>query len=126
MPEKDSSQEAVNLELMAHKIEEVKELAKENRTALLGSSGQPGLVINFATLCTRVANIEQDVDKLMNNDLVHIEAKIDELLKAQKPSKDDGDSVKWSEIMKEWVKPVVVSILTAILVYFIVTSGIAK
>lgn len=128
-----------HLGVILAKLENIEKTTTENRNTLLGKDGAPGLVGNFSALCARVSGLEQ----LLNNDIAHINAKID-LLFTQHESKvmaveardavaqkriqelEDANTVKKTDVLKEWVKPVVVSILTAVLVYFIVTNGIAK
>ena len=111
------------------------EMGKDTKTVLNGKDGLPGLVTNFATLCQRVTGIEA----ILNNDIAHLSAKMDVMFTSQTvmteqryqaqadlKAKEETNTVKWSDLLKDWVKPIVVTIITAILTYFIVTSGIAR
>lgn len=125
----------INQELILHELKEIKDITIENRVAIVGKDGNPGLVGKFNALCTRVDGL----DMILHNDLAHIQAKMDimfdsittaEKLKADSKTivdkvKDDN-TVTWSAILKDWVKPVITAVLTAILVYFVVTNGLAK
>ena len=123
------------LTLIQRDIDELKDMGRETRTTLLGRDGMPGLMINFATLCQRVSGIET----ILNNDIAHLSAKMDTMFTAQEvmnqqrnmaqsdlKAKEESNTVRWSDLLKDWVKPIVVTIITAILTYFIVTSGVAK
>jgi hypothetical protein len=120
------------------KVDDIQKMTTENRNVLLGKDGSPGLVGNFVGLCARVSGLEQ----LLNNDIAHLSAKIDMMFSQHEVKEsaineieitalkrvkelEDANTVKRTDLLREWVKPILVSILTAVLVWFIVTNGIA-
>jgi len=122
-----------NMQTLQQNIEELKCMVTENRHILNGRDGSPGLVGNFALLKEELSGLKT----LLTNDLAHMSARMDlmfnsrdnvsltkEQLTEQLQLERDRGKLSSGEILKDWVKPVITSIITAILVYFIVTSGI--
>lgn len=111
-------------ELLLAEVREVKQIALENRDAILGKVGCPGLVTTLALFEGRM----QALELLTNNHLKHLTEKFDlmissrDLLQAAK----DGDKVNWSEILKEWLKPVITAISVAIILAILSRSGVIK
>lgn len=131
----EKTKREINEELVLHELKEIKDITMENRVAIVGKDGNPGLVGKFNAMCTRVDNL----DLMLHNDLAHIQAKMDIMFAGQaarekirienqaiadEAKKDD--IVTWSSVLKDWIKPIITALLTAILVYFVVTNGLAN
>lgn len=109
-------------------IRELREMIKENRTALVGKDGVPGLVGNFASLCQRVSSIET----ILQNDIAHLSAKVDlmftsqgvvteqyNMSQAKLKAREDANVVTWSDVLKDWIKPIITGIVLSVLLYFL-------
>lgn len=133
-----SKKDDTTLDLILQEVRETKRLAEENNKSINGYAGQPGLYSLYNAACNRIDSIE----KLLSNDIAHLAAKMDMVLAnhvemdravsqatTSKNLKieqlESSNTVKWSEILKEWVKPVIVAIITAALTYLIVTQNLA-
>ena len=116
------------LTLIQRDIDELKEMGRETRTILAGRDGMPGLMINFATLCQRVSGIET----ILNNDIAHLSAKMDTMFTSQEvttqqrnmsqaeiKAKEDSNTVRWSDVLKDWVKPIITGVILSTILYFL-------
>lgn len=115
---------SANIELLMHDIEELKDIVKEYRVYLTGKDGAPGLIGNFSTMCAKMASMEL----LFQKDMANMQSKIDLMFANMNKTNEErqDNNVKYSDVLKEWLKPVITAIITGILTYFIITSGIAK
>ena len=109
---------------MSDDVCELKSITKEMQSTLTGKGDAPGVVGNIALLRQRMAGLEA----IINNDLKHMSAKFDLMLSSRDmlTAAKQKDVVTKGDILKDWVKPVITSIVTAILLYFIITNGIAQ
>ena len=131
MAEEMSSLTEKRVEALEKDISDTKSAVRENRDLLVGTGGNIGVCGNIELLKVQV----ESMNTLLTNDLKHIAARIDimfasrDLLmnakEAAQEVKNDGN-VTSKEVLKEWVKPIVTAVITAILLYFIITSGLAK
>ncbi len=116
------------LTLIQRDVDELKGMVREMQTSLSGSGGAPGLLTNFATLCQRVSSIET----ILGNDIAHLNAKMDTMFTSQQimteqrnqsqaelKAKEDSNTVKWSDVLKDWVKPVITGLILSTLLYFL-------
>lgn len=131
----EKTKREINEELVLHELKEIKDITMENRVAIVGKDGNPGLVGKFNAMCTRMDNL----DLMLHNDLAHIQAKMDIMFAGQAATEKtrienqaiadkvkNDDIVTWSSVLKDWIKPIITALLTAILVYFVVTNGLAN
>lgn len=121
-----------NIAHMQRDICEIKEAVKENTTILNGRGNEPGLVGKFEIFKQELSGKIDSVKSLLTNDLAHISARMDlefssreklQLALEEKRNVIDKENVTHSELLKEWLKPVVVAILVSILTYLI-TNGL--
>ena len=124
MATRRSSNSETSLDRIEDDIRDLKDMVTENRHVLIGRDVNPGVIGNMAILRERLCALET----LMSNDLKHLQARFDIMFQGQDllQRQQQQDVVTKGEILKEWIKPIIVSIATAVLVYFIVTAGLAN
>jgi hypothetical protein len=116
------SPEGKQIEGLEKEILEIKQMTMENRDALLGKVGCPGVLTTLALFEGRM----QALETLTSNHLKHLNEKFDlmmlnrDMLQAAR----DKDKVNWSDILKEWAKPVITAIAVAIILAILSRSGI--
>lgn len=125
---KNNPSDSGRLALIQQQLAELKSMTLENRHILVGRDGNPGLVGNVALLRDRICLLEGSI----KNDLAHAQAKYDLMLESrdrlrlQKDEQQKENTLTKGEIFSRWLMPIILQIITAILVYFIVTSGLAQ
>lgn len=111
-----------DLERIEKSLEEVKAIALENKDAILGKVGCPGVVTTLAVLTTQM----QAMEKLTSNHLAHLAEQYDLMFNSRDTLQLERDKTQlsWTEIAKEWVKPAVTAVTTAIILAILSKVGI--
>lgn len=118
----DISSNNERFEALQHDIDEIKTVSKENRDALLGRVDCPGIITNLALMNERLGTME----KLTSNHLAHMSEKMDLMLawRDKLQLEKDSTQVSWTEIMKEWIKPLITGAIAAIIYAILARSGV--
>ena len=90
--------------VLQNELDNVKNCSAENHRALYGHNGEIGLV-------GKVELIQRDLNKIVTNDLPHLEKDMLKVIKIL-----EERSVTWPSLGKGLIQPVVVAVLTAVLV----------
>ena len=97
-------------------LTDLKGMVTENTEILKGKGSDCGVVGNLKILAVRFSSLES----LMNNDLKHLQAKMDISLKQQNAlqlarekvhNEKAKQNLTWTEVLKEWLKPVIVALI---------------
>lgn len=88
-------------------LEDLQERAKQNQRALYGFDNEAGLI-------AKVDSIAKDLNKVVSNDIPHLEKDILKVIALL-----EEKSVTWPKLGKGLVGPVVVAVITALLVTFL-------
>lgn len=120
MDELSSTNERI--EILRQDIAEVKQISIENRDALLGKIGSPGVITNLALMNEKMGTME----KLTSNHLAHMAEKMDLMLSWRDKLQLEKDStqVNWLDIIKDWIKPIITGIVMAIILAILARSGV--
>ena len=127
---RETSRKEKNIAVMQKSLDNIERMVMQNCQAISGHGTMLGLVGEVALLKEKIHSVET----MLTNDMKHLAAKVDVMFErremmdttqAKFQLERDAGKMSKSEILSDWVKPVLVSIVTAILVYLIVTAGLA-
>lgn len=84
-------------------IEATKKVSEQNRRALYGTNGVPGLI-------TDVKLLQKSIDKIATNDLPHLKTELmDEIAKLQEKT------VMWPSLGKGFIAPIFMAVIIAVI-----------
>ena len=85
---------------LTKRLDALERIALENQRALRGSNGDAGLVADVRLLTQGVDHIKQ----FFENDLKHLSEILEE---------KETKTIKWMDLLKQFVAPILVSVLSA-------------
>mgnify|MGYP001146972842 CR=1 FL=1 len=124
MVNNEPSANGERLTLIQSQLVDLKGMVTENTEILKGKGSNCGVVGNLKILAERFSSLES----IMNNDLKHLQAKIDisiqqqdalQLAREKVYNEKAKQNLTWTEVLKEWLKPVIVALIVASASYFL-------
>lgn len=111
-----------DLERIEKNISEVKSIATENRDAILGKVGCPGVITTLAVMTEQLKSMET----LTNNHLAHLAQQYEMMFQSRDDLQLERDKgqVTWQEILKDWAKPIITAISTALIIALLSRVGL--